>query len=57
MELIIKTGIKQLIKENVKLSITDEFYGRLEKKVEEVIKNACKRAIENGRHTVMGKDV
>lgn len=56
--LIVASKIKELTKVNEKqLSISSDFYDELNKKVEDTIKKACKRAIANGRTTVMGRDV
>ncbi len=38
-------------------NISADFYERLEEKVRSLISEACRRAKENGRKTVMGKDV
>lgn len=40
-----------------KLSVTKEFYEELNKHVEQSIKKACERAVENNRRTVMPRDI
>ena len=39
------------------LFISSDFAERLDEKVKGLIKEACKRAKENQRNTVMGKDI
>ena len=38
-------------------NLSADFMGRLDEKVRQVVLDACNRAKENGRRTVMGKDV
>ena len=55
---IIRSNIKEYAKFNEKpLNVSTDFYERLNEKVISIIKEACKRAKENGRNTVMGKDI
>jgi histone H3/H4 len=57
-ELVVKTKIKELAKiDNKELNVSLDFYEAINKKVEGMIIECCKRARANGRNTVMGKDV
>ena len=57
-ELVVKTKIKELAKIDEKsLNVSTDFYEEINKKVERLIGEACKRARANGRNTVMGKDI
>ena len=40
-----------------RMSVSEDFYTELEKKVKTMIEEACKRAKSNNRNTVMGRDV
>jgi len=56
--LVVHTQIKELAKVgNRSLNISADFYTELNKEVESLIQEACKRAVANGRTTIMGKDV
>ncbi len=61
MTLIIKSNIrkvvKELDKENSVSSVADEVSIALERKVEEILDNAIKRAKANGRRTVQARDL
>ncbi len=52
--LIVKSQIKDVAGE---FNVSSDFAEELNKKVEELIKTACKRAEGNNRKTVMGKDL
>tara|TARA_Y100000310_G_C20293465_1_gene628276 strand:+ start:410 stop:586 length:177 start_codon:yes stop_codon:yes gene_type:complete len=55
----IRTRIKEIIKES-ELGIDNisaDFIDHLDKKVEGLILDAVKRAKDNGRKTIMGRDV
>ena len=55
---IIRSNIKEYAKVNDKpLNVATDFYDRLNAKVISLIQEACKRAKENGRNTVMAKDI
>jgi len=55
---VIKAKIKELAKyEGKKLNVSGEFADALNEKVKNLIEEACKRAKENNRNTVMKKDV
>lgn len=57
-ELVVKAKIKELAKIDDKaLNVSTDFYDAINKKVEGMIQDCCKRAKANGRNTVMGKDV
>jgi histone H3/H4 len=55
----VKTQIKEVVKDTGLgiNNISEDFVAELDEKVKELVKEACKRAKENGRRTVMGKDV
>ncbi|HOF43780.1 MAG TPA: NFYB/HAP3 family transcription factor subunit [Candidatus Pacearchaeota archaeon] len=61
MGLIIKSNIrprvKELDKENVISSVADEVEIALERKVEEILDEAIKRAKANGRRTLQARDL
>ena len=54
-----RTQIKSILKESGlgPDKLADDFMPRLDEKVKELIIEAAKRAKENGRKTVMGRDV
>jgi len=57
--LVVRTQIKEILKESglgVE-NISGDFMDRLDEKVKQLILDATKRAKENSRRTVMGKDV
>ena len=56
--LIVRSNIKEHAKFNEKeLNVSTDFYEKLDVKVINLIREACKRAKENNRNTVMGKDL
>ena len=56
--LVVRTQAKELCRfDGKELNVAGNFYERLNKKVEELIKNACTRAKENNRNTVMERDL
>lgn len=56
--LVVRSNIKDHAKVNERpLNVSTDFYERLNEKVSLIIKEACRRAKENGRNTVMGKDL
>lgn len=61
MTLIVKSNIrktvKELDKENAVSSVSDEVGTALERKVEEILQDAIKRAKENGRRTLQARDL
>lgn len=58
MSLVIKAKIKEYAKHDDKvLNVSGDFAEALNKKVEELVRDAAKRAKENGRNTVMPKDL
>jgi len=61
MTLIVRSNIrktvKELDKENAVSSVADEVGTALEKKVEEILQDAIKRAKANGRRTIQAKDL
>ena len=57
--LTVRTQIKEILKESGLGvdNISKDFMDKLDEKVKQIILNAVKRAKENGRRTVMGKDI
>jgi histone H3/H4 len=56
--LVVKSQIKDYAKVGEKeLSVSNDFYDALNKKVEKIIGEACIRAVANNRNTLMGRDV
>ena len=59
VNIVVRTKIKDILKESglgVE-NLSGDFMDRLDEKVKQVILDAAKRAKENGRRTIMGKDV
>ena len=52
-----RTQVKEIVKEAGIDNISGDFLDRLDEKVKQIVSDAVKRAKENGRRTVMGKDV
>jgi histone H3/H4 len=61
MGLIVKSNIrkvvKELDKENAVSSVADEVGMAMERKVEEMLRDAIKRAKANGRRTLQARDL
>ena len=61
MTLIVKSNIrktvKELDKENAVSSVADEVGTALERKVEEILQDAIKRAKANKRRTIQARDL
>ena len=57
MMIVVRTQIKEMVKEGGLNNISEDFVEKLDEKVKEIVEKACKRAKENGRRTAMGKDV
>jgi len=61
MVLIVKNNIRKVVKsldkENAVSSVADEVEPALEKRVEEILDNAIKRAKANGRRTLQARDL
>ncbi len=55
--LTVRTQIKDIMKEVGLDNLGGDFMDKLDEKVKLLILDACRRAKENGRRTVMGKDV
>ncbi len=56
--IIVKAKIKEFAKHgNDKLNVSGEFAEELDKRVKCLIEEACRRAKENNRNTVMKKDL
>ena len=57
--IIVKTQIKEAVKQSGMDidNVSADFIDKLDNKVIEVIKQSCRRAKENGRKTVMAKDL
>jgi histone H3/H4 len=54
MSLVVKAKIKEAVGD---LNVSSDFADTLDKKVAELVKSACDRAISNNRRTVMAKDL
>lgn len=55
---IVKSQVKELAKlDGKELSVAEEFYNALEEKVKKDIEQACKRAKQNSRNTIMARDL
>jgi len=61
MGLIVKSNIRKVIKEldkeNAVSSVADEVGMAMERKVEEMLREAIKRAKANGRRTLQARDL
>ncbi len=61
MTLIVKSNIKKVVKEldkeNFVSSVAEEVGLALDRKVEEILRKAIKRAKENGRRTLQARDL
>lgn len=56
--LVVRSNLKDYAKVNERpLNISTDFYEKLNEKLITIIKEACTRAKENNRNTVMGKDL
>ena len=57
--LTVRTQIKEILKDSELgvENVSGDFIDRLDERVKKLIIDAAKRAKENGRRTVMGKDV
>ncbi len=53
----IRKAVKELDKENSVSSVADEVERELEKKAEEILLQAIKRAKENNRRTIQARDL
>jgi len=56
MEFVTRNSIKKILKVN-KMRVSTLVYGKLDKKLEVILKEACERAKMNGRTTVMPQDI
>ena len=56
--IIVKSQVKELAKfDGKELSVAEEFYKDLEDKVKKQVEEACKRAKQNSRNTLMARDL
>ena len=57
--LVVRTQVKEILKESgLGLdNLSADFMDKLDENVKQLILDAAKRAKENGRRTIMGKDV
>jgi histone H3/H4 len=53
----IRTQVKDIVKEAGIDNIAGDFMDKLDEKAKQLVLDAVKRAKENGRRTVMGKDI
>ena len=54
MSLIVRSKVKSTVKG---MRLAGDFYGAMDKKVEEILKEAAKRAKDNGRATIRPVDL
>ncbi|NQV91681.1 DUF1931 domain-containing protein [Candidatus Woesearchaeota archaeon] len=52
-----RSQVKDILKEEGMRNMSNDFMERLDQEVDKLIKNAVKRAKENLRKTVMGRDL
>ena len=52
-----RTQIKDILKKEGINNVANDYMERLDQKVEQLVKDSAKRAKENSRRTVMGRDV
>ncbi len=58
MSIIVKSKVKEYAElEGRKLNVSIDFSEQLDKIVKDIVQAACKRAIANGRSTIMVKDI
>ncbi len=57
--LVVRTQVKEILKESgLGLdNLSGDFMDKLDEKVKQIVLDAAKRAKDNGRRTIMGKDV
>ena len=55
--IIVKAKIKDIAQKEGDFNVAGDFSEKLDHKVKEIIKDACRRAKENNRKTVMGRDI
>ena len=58
--LVVRTSVKEVVLKHGKDKVTNmsmDFHKELEKKVEEIISHAVKRAEQNNRRTVQARDI
>mgnify|MGYP001338720144 CR=1 FL=1 len=55
--IVIRTQVKEIVKEAGINNLSEDFMDRLDAKVKRIVEKSCQRAKENGRKTIMGKDV
>ncbi len=57
--LTVRTQIKDILKESTYgvENISADFMDKLDEKVKQLVLDAAKRAKDNGRRTIMGKDI
>lgn len=53
----VRTQVKEILKECRFENMSNDFIDKLDEKVKQLVIEAAKRAKENGRKTVMGKDL
>lgn len=55
---IVKSQVKELAKlDGKELSVAEEFYKAFEEKVKKDVEQACRRAKQNSRNTLMARDL
>ena len=53
----VRVQVKEVIKNQGLNNVSDDFHDTLNKRVENLILEACERAKKNQRRTVMGRDI
>jgi len=53
----VRTQVKDLVKNQGINNIADDFHEALDKRVSELVLEACERAKKNQRRTLMGRDI
>tara|TARA_Y100000310_G_scaffold324402_1_gene386205 strand:+ start:135 stop:311 length:177 start_codon:yes stop_codon:yes gene_type:complete len=57
VNLAARTQVKEIVKEAGVDNVSGDYMDKLDQKVQELVLNSVKRAKENSRKTVMGKDL
>ena len=57
MNIVARTQVKEIVKQAGINNLSGDFMDRLDERVAELVTNAVKRAKENDRRTVMGRDI
>ena len=55
--LVVRTQVKEILQESGVGNISIDFMDKLDEKVKQMVLDAVKRAKDNGRRTIMARDV